>query len=591
MHRTVEETNRLIDCGLGKEPCDIVLTNLKLVNVCSREIVEDGKIFVKGRRIVSIDSAASLEAQETVDCGGLYAMPGFIDTHMHFSSSMINPEAMAQAIVPQGTTTLCADFMEIANVTGAPVVDVMLENADELPYRIVVEVPTRVPTAPGLETTGRVISVEETREILRRPDTVSLGEIAPAKILHRSDENIQKIVDALNLGKVVNGHAVGCTYQELSVYASAGITDDHECVEWEEALNRLRCGMHVLVREGSGARNEEMFITNAMRLGCGFDDACFCTDDKHVTDIFREGHINHNVNLAIRLGVDPITAIRMASYNAARHFHVDQDFGLLAPGRFADIILAPSLEEIHPQVVWFQGEKVYERDVLPVRRTEHVYPDWIRDTVRFAREIVPASFEVRAPDGLSGSARLVVPELVKDQIVNVRTEAELPVVDGAVQRDPASDIMKFAVVERYGKNGNVNACFVKGFTLKRGAMAYSMSHNHQNICVIGATDEEMARAVNAVRELRGGLVTVIGDEVVASMPLTIGGLISEELDARVIADQLDAMNASARETGCVLSAPFMTLSFIAHPAIPELAPTDMGMVDVGKQEFISLYVS
>ena len=589
MHRSVEETNQLIDCGLGKEPCDVVLTNLKLVNVCSHEIIENGKIFIKGKRIVSIDPDAPLEALETVDCRGLYAMPGFIDTHMHFSSSMINPEAMAQAIVPQGTTTLCADFMEISNVTGAPVVDVMLENADALPYRIVVEVPTRVPTAPGLETTGNVISVEETRELLRRPETITLGEIAPAKILHRTDENIQKIVDALNLGKVVNGHAVGCTYQELSVYASAGITDDHECVEWEEALGRLRCGMHVLVREGSGARNEEMFVTNALKLGCGFDNACFCTDDKHVTDIVREGHINHNVNLAIKLGVDPITAICMASYNAARHFHVDQDFGSLTPGRFADVVLAPSIEEVHPEIVWFQGEKVFEKDVLPVRRTEHVYPDWIRDTVKFAREITSASFEVRAPEDAGETVRVVVPELVKDQIVNVRTEADLPVVDGIVQRDPAADIQKFAVVERYGKNGNVNACFVRGFTLERGAMAYSMSHNHQNICVIGATDEDMAIAVNAVRDMRGGLVTVIDGEAVCSMPLTIGGLISEELEAQTIADQLDAMNASARSTGCTLPAPFMTLSFIAHPAIPELAPTDMGMVDVATQTFVSMF--
>lgn len=588
MHRTLEETNELIDCGLGKVPCDVVLVNLKLVNVCSREVVEDGKIFIKGRRIVSIDPEAGLEAREVVDCHGLYAMPGFIDTHMHFSSSMINPEAMGQAIIPQGTTTLCADFMEIANVAGASVVEVMLENAEELPYRIVVEVPTRVPTAPGLETTGRVISVEETRELLRRSDTIALGEVAPAKILHRTDKNIQKIVDALNMGKVVNGHAVGCGYQELSVYASAGITDDHECVEWEEALNRLRCGMHVLVREGSGARNEATFVEGALKAGCGFENACFCTDDKHVTDIFREGHINHNVNLAIRLGVDPMTAICMATHNAAKHFRVDQDFGSLAPGRFADVVLASSMEEIHPQIVWFQGEKVFERGVLPVRRTEHVYPDWIRDTVRLARNVTAASFEVPAPEGVD-SVRVVVPELVRDQIVNVRTLADLAVQEGLVQRDPSADIMKFAVVERYGKNGNVGVCFVKGFTLERGALAYSMSHNHQNICVIGASDEDMARAVNEVCRMRGGLVTVIAGEVVCAMPLTIGGLISEELDAQALVAQLDAMNASARRTGCVLAAPFMTLSFIAHPAIPELAPTDRGMVDVVAQKIIPLF--
>lgn len=585
MHRTLEETNELIDCGLGKIPCDYVLTNLKLVNVCSREIVEDGKIFVKGKRIVSINPEAKLEALETIDCGGLYAMPGFIDCHMHFSSSMINPEAMAQAIIPQGTTCLCADFMEIANVTGAPVVDVMLENAHKLPYRIVIEVPTRVPTAPGLETTGNVISVEETLELLKRPSTITLGEIAPAKVLHRTDDNIQKIVDAINLGKVVNGHAVGCTFDELSVYASAGITDDHECVEWEEALNRLRLGMYVLIREGSGAFNEEMFVKNALELGYSFENTCYCTDDKHVTDIMRDGHINYNINYAIKLGLDPMTAIQIATINAAKHFRVDQDFGSLTPGRFADIVFAESIEEVHPQMVYFEGKKVFEKDVLPVAKTDHVYPDWIRDTVHFKRPITPDLFATPAPKE-SGTVKVLIPELVKDQIINTRYTTELPVVDGQIQRDPANDVMKFSVVERYGKNGNVGNYFVKGFTLERGAVAYSMSHNHQNICVLGANDEDMCIAVNAVHDMKGGLVTVVDGKVLASMPLTIGGLISEELEAQTIADQLDAMNASAKETGCTLTAPFMTLSFIAHPAIPELCPNDMGMVDVSTQQFV-----
>lgn len=584
--RTVQETNLLIDCGLGKIPCDLVLKNVKLVNVCSREVYET-KIYIKGKRIVSIDPDATLEALEEVDCGGLYAIPGFIDSHMHFSSSMINPEAMAQAIVPQGTTTLCADFMEIANVTGAPVVDVMLENADKLPYRIAIEVPTRVPTAPGLETTGNVISVAEVKELLAREATVSLGEIAPAKILHRTDENVQKIVDALNMGKIVNGHAVGCNFQELSVYASAGITDDHECVEWEEALNRLRLGMHVFIREGSAERNLPMFVENAIKLGYSFENTCFCTDDKHVTDINNEGHINHNVNLCIRLGLDPMTAISIASINAAKHFRIEQDVGSITPGRYADILLCPAMDQVHPEQVYFEGRKVYEKDKLPVQKIERVYPDWIRDTVHFKRPITAEVFRVEAPAG-ADAVSVTLPELVKDQIVNTRQTAVLPVADGCIQRDPGNDIMKFSIVERYGKNGNVGNYFVKGFTLQRGAVAYSMSHNHQNICIIGANDEDMAVAANAIKDMKGGLVTVIDGKVICSMKLSIGGLISEELEANTIAEQLHAMNASARETGCTLPAPFMTLSFIAHPAVPELAPTDMGLVDVSKQQFIPM---
>jgi adenine deaminase len=585
--RTVQETNLLIDCGLGKIPCDLKLKNVKLVNVCSKEIY-DTDIYIKGKRIVSIDPDAKLTAEREVDCGGLYAVPGFIDGHMHYSSSMINPEAMAQAVVPQGTTTLCVDFMEISNVTGGKVIDVMLENADKLPYRIAIEVPTRVPTAPGLETTGEIIGVEETRELLAREATVALGEIAPAKILFRTDDDIQKVCDAINLGKLVNGHAVGMDFQELSVYASAGVTDDHEPVEWEEFVNRLRLGMHVMVREGSGARNLKTFVENALKLGYGFENTFFCTDDKHITDINEEGHINHNINLAIKLGVDPMTAISMATINAAKHFRVQHDIGSITPGRFADIVLCESIENVQPQIVVFEGRKVFEKGVMPVEKIERVYPEWIRDTVHFKNPITADSFKVPAPG--KDSVTVNVANLVDDQIINTWITAELPVKDGFVMRDPENDIMKFACCERYGKNGNVNVAFVKNFTLKKGAVAYSMSHNHQNVVVIGANDEDMAVAVNEVARIKGGLVTVVDGKVIATMSLRIGGLISEELEANTIAEQLTKMNESAAATGCTLPAPFMTLSFIAHPAIPDLAPTDMGLVDVSKQEFIPLIV-
>lgn len=579
--RTVQETNMMIDAGLGKIPCDLVIKNVKLVNVYSQEIYET-KIYIKGKRIVSIDPEADLVADKEIDGKGMYALPGFIDGHMHYSSSMINPEAMAQVIIPQGTTTMGVDLMEISNVGGKKVVDMLLENADKLPYRIATEVPTRVPTAPGLETTGKIIDVEETRELLGYPGVISLGEIAPAKILQRTDDNIQKIVDAINMGKVVNGHAVGVNMQEISVYASAGVTDDHEPVEWEEALNRLRVGIHVMIREGSGARNLRMFIENALKLGYSFENTFFCTDDKHITDIQEEGHINHNVNLAIKLGVEPITAITMATLNAAKHFRVEHDYGSLTPGRFADIILCDSIEEVHPNTVYFEGRKVYEKDVMPVERVEREYPDWIKGSIKFKRPITADLFKLEAPEG-KDSVKINLIELVKDQIVNKHKTAVLPVENGEVMRDPENDIMKFAVVERYGKNGNVGVYFVKDFTLKKGALAYSMSHNHQNICVIGSNDEDMALAVNEVQNINGGLVTVIDGEVKATMSLAVGGLISDEMDANVIAEQLTEMNKSAKETGCTLAAPFMTLSFIGHPAIAELGPTDMGLVDVSKQ--------
>lgn len=587
--RTVEGTNTMIDAGLGKVNCDLVIKNVKLVNVYSQEIY-DTKIYIKGKRIVSIDPDATLEADKKVDGKGMYALPGFIDGHMHYSSSMISPEAMSQVIVPQGTTTLGVDLMEIANVGGKDIVELLLEGKDNLPYRIATQVPTRVPTAPGLETTGADINVEESYELMQQTGVISLGEIAPSKILQRSDDTIQKIVDAINMGKIVNGHAVGVNTQEISVYAAAGITDDHEPVEWEEALDRMRMGLDVMIREGSGARNLDMFVTNALEKGYSFENTFFCTDDKQITDIAEEGHINYNVNRAIELGVPPLTAITMATLNAAKHFRVEHDYGSLTPGRFADIILCDSIEKVQPEQVYFEGEKVFEKDRQPVEIIDRKFPEWVKDTIVLKNEITPDSFKIEAPED-QNSVEINLIELVKDQIVNKHKTAHLPIVDGEVVRDGEQDIMKFSIVERYGKNGNVGVYFVKGFTLKKGVLAYSMSHNHQNICVIGANDEDMAQAVNAVKDMKGGLVTVIAGEIIEAMPLTIGGLISEEMDATVIADQLIKMNESAEATGCTLAAPFMTLSFIGHPAISELGPTDQGLVDVSAQEFIPVIIN
>lgn len=588
--RTVEGTKIMIDAGLGKINCDLVIKNVKLVNVYSQEVYKT-KIYIKGKRIVSIDPEADLQADEERDGKGMYALPGFIDGHMHYSSSMISPEAMAQVIVPQGTTTLGVDLMEIANVGGKEIVELLLEGKDDLPYRIATQVPTRVPTAPGLETTGAIIDAEESYELMQQTGVISLGEIAPSKILQRNenDDTVQKIVDAINMGKIVNGHAVGVNTQEISVYAAAGITDDHEPVEWEEALDRMRMGLDVMIREGSGARNLDMFVTNALEKGYSFENTFFCTDDKQITDIAEEGHINYNVNRAIELGLEPLTAITMASLNAAKHFRVEHDYGSLTPGRFADIILCDSIEKIYPEQVYFEGKRVFEKDKQPVEIINREFPEWVKDTIVLKNEITSDSFKIEAPSA-KDFVDINLIELVENQIVNKHKTATLPVVDGEVSRDSVQDIMKFSIVERYGKNGNIGVYFVKGFKLKQGALAYSMSHNHQNICVIGENDKDMAQAVNAVNEMKGGLVTVIDGEVIEAMPLTIGGLISEEMDAAIIAEQLIKMNESAQETGTDLAAPFMTLSFIGHPAISELGPTDKGLVEVSTQEFIPVII-
>ncbi len=583
MTRTFEEIKTLVETGLGRRPCDRKLRNVRLVNVCSGEIYPTD-IYIQGRRIVSIDPEAQLEANEVIDCGGQYALPGLIDSHMHFESTMLSPEALANLVVPKGTTTLCADLMEIANVAGEEGLRAMLTCLERLPCRMLIEVSSRVPTAPGLETTGAELDAEAVGRILSWPESVALGEMDPSKILLVKDEYLQKIQTTLAQRKIANGHAIGRMGQELNVYASAGLSDDHECVEPEELLARLRLGMRVLIREGSTERNLDALVKGVLEAGLSCENLCFCTDDKHAIEILREGHINYNINRAIQVGLDPMRAIQIATVNAARHFRVEDEIGSITPGRLADILLSPSLEDIQPSMVLFEGRVVSENGTMREPCQVQSYPDWIKDTVHLKKPVTADIFRIPAQ---KERVRVNLIELIDRQIINRWTTAELDGESGVLRPAPERDIAKLAVVERYGKTGGVGLGFVRGFTLRRGAMAYSMSHDHHNIVVIGCNDADMALAVNTVAELHGGLAVALEGQVLDSMALPIGGLMSEDTAEAVMA-QLDQMNLAAARTGCTLPAPFMTLSFISLPTVPELGITDLGLVDVNAHRLIPL---
>lgn len=584
--RTFEEIKNTIRTGLGELPCDLKLANVKLVNVWSCEIYPTN-IYIRAGRIVSIDPHAELKANETIHCGGQYAIPGLIDTHVHFETTMLSPEALASVVVPAGTTTLCADLMEIANVAGADGLKAMLRSIDHLPYRMLIEVSSRIPTAPGLETTGAYMGAEEVAEIMDWPESISLGELDPSKILFVKDEYIHKVADTLARRKIINGHAIGRLGQELNIYASSGISDDHECVTVEEMLARLRVGMSVLVREGSTERNVEELIRGAVAEKLPLDSLMFCSDDKHAIEIKEEGHINYNVRRAIALGIPPVEAVKMATLNAARHFRLEDEIGSITPGRKADILLIPDLNEMKPSAVFFEGKAVAQDNSLLTDCPRSDYPDWIKHTVRLKNPITPGSF--RKGTAAKDSVRLRVIDLIDRQIINHCLITELPVQDGVILTDVSRDIAKLAVVERYGKTGGIGIGFVRGFGLREGALAYSTSHDHHNIVTVGANDTDMAAAVNAVAEMQGGLAVALNGKILARMALPIGGLMSEE-PADVVMSEQNRMNEAARKLGCVGSAPFMTLSFISLPTVPELGLTDMGLVDVLAHKLIPLEV-
>lgn len=584
--RTLKETQELIACGLGEAVCDWKLENVMLVDVFSDEIFKTD-IYIKGKRIVSIDPEAKLKAINVKNCEGKYAVPGFIDAHMHFESTMLSPEALASVVVPCGTTTLLADLMEIANVAGEAGLRETLKSIETLPYRMLIEVSSRVPTAPGLETTGAVLDAKEVDGLLEWDKSISLGEMDSSKILiTREQQYIEKILSALKRGKVVNGHAIGRLGEELNVYAASGISDDHECVTVQEMRERLRVGIKVFIREGSTERNAETLVKGIVENNLPVDNIMFCTDDKHIDDIKNEGHINYNVNKAISLGLEPMKAIKMATIHTAKHFRAEEEIGSITPGRLADIILCGSLKQIVPEEVWFEGRPVANGGTLCEKIEMRKYPDWIKDTVRLKKTITPESFAVsdegRAENGFV-KARVI--ELIDEQIVNKEIIESLSVKDGRVLCDIEKDCLKLAVVERYGKTGGVGVGFVKGFKLKRGAMAYSMSHDHHNIVVVGTNDEDMSIAVNHIAQIKGGLCTACNGRVTASMTLPIGGLMSEK-SSEEVEGELELMNESARNIGCEIPAPFMALSFISLPTVPELGLTDKGLVDVLKHKLI-----
>jgi adenine deaminase len=585
--RTYEEIRAVLEAGLSFIDCDLKMENVSLVNVYSSQIYPTN-IYIKGKRIVSIDPNARLKAKETLDCEGMYALPGLIDGHMHFETTLLSPEALSDVLVPHGTTTLMADLMEIANVAGIKGVKALVTSIAELPYRTFLQVSSRVPTAPGLETTGGELRLPEVNEMLDWTDSISLGELDPSKVLYIKEDYLKKIAAALQRRKIVNGHAIGRVGHELNVYASAGMSDDHECVTYEQLLERVQLGMTVMLREGSTERNVEELIKGVLKHGLSTEHLIFCTDDKHAIDIREEGHINYNVNKAITLGMQPVQAIQMATLNSARHFRLEDEIGSISPGRLADILLVRDLSNIEPVKVIYEGKVVAENGHLVVESKQGNYPQWIKETIKLKRPVNAPSFIVPAR-GQGAAARVNVIRIYNDQIINEWDEEELAVVDHQIISNLTKDILKLAITERYGKTGGIGIGFVKGFQLMKGALATSVSHDHHNIVCVGTNDEDMACAVNMIHKLQGGMVAINEGKLIGQMALPIGGLMSEKLAENVL-KELEEINAAARQLGCKLPSPFMTLSFISLPTVPRLGLTDLGLIDVLNHKLIDLEI-
>jgi adenine deaminase len=573
-----------IQAASGNIVADMHLTDVRILDVYT-ETVYPGSMVIKNGKIVAINPSWSVQAKQVFDGQGMLAVPGFMDAHVHIETTLLTPEALASVTVPWGTTTMFVDAMEIANVLGIKGLKALLNNTANLPFRIFMEVPSRVPTAPGLETTGGILGVEEVDQLMDDEMAVSLGELDPSKVLEIKEEYLRKILSAKRRNKICNGHAIGLDWDQLNIYATAGLSDDHESVSYEELAERLRLGIRALIREGSTERNANRLISGVLKHHLPTEDLLFCTDDKHVNDIAAEGHISYNIQRAIDLGMDPIKAIKIGTINAARHFRIDHLLGALSPGKFADIVLLKDLTHIRPEYVFKGGLLVAANGKLN-REITGDYPDFLKSTVTLSPELCPSVLSVPA-EGNKAKVRVI--NLYPDQIINFATEEWLDVVDGVITVNVGDDVLKLSVIERYGKNGQVGSAFVRGFKLKSGALASSVSHDHHNIVTVGTNDQDMYIAARELDKCQGGFVAVDNGVVKGILPLPIGGLMSCD-PANKVMQEIDALNRVVRDMGSELPSPFMSLSFVSLPTVPELGLTDKGLISVKDHRIISLVV-
>ncbi len=561
------ELKELIDVAAGRRKADLILRNGKIVDVFSGEIITDD-VVIYGDRIAAIGSG--YEAEEVVDVSGKFVMPGFIEGHIHIESSMLSPRRFAEAVSRLGTTTVIADPHEIANVLGLEGIKFMIDDSEGLPVDIFFMAPSCVP-ATDMETSGAVLTADDLKKLKNEPRVLGLAEMMnfPGVVLGLPD-----VIEKLAAFDLKDGHAPLLRGKDLNAYIAAGIYSDHECENPDEALEKLRRGVHVMIREGTGARNLDALIGIVNENNWAF--LSLVSDDRHPGTIVDEGHLNYLIRRAMDRGISLVNSVRMATINTARYFRL-HDRGGIAPGKIADIVVAEELPDVlhvikSGKFVLRDGDPVVSVDVPESRRIGKV-------------EVEPSIEKIIVRP--SGSKMRVIVAHEGSLITDVML-AE-PKIDGdVVVSDPDRDILKISVWERHRGTGNVGVGFVHGFGLKKGAIAGSVAHDSHNIIAVGVDDTDIVAAVKHIAEMGGGLAVVADGKVIASLPLPIAGLMSDEPIERVAAMER-RLNEAAGELGSPMKAPFMTLSFMALPVIPHLKLTDKGLVDVDKFDFVGLF--
>jgi adenine deaminase len=562
-----------IRAASGEGTADLLIKNGRVVDVFSGQI-EKKDVAIFGGVVVGF---GDYRARKIIDVKSDFLCPGLIDGHVHVESSMVTIPEFARAVLPNGTTTVVIDPHEIGNVLGQKGIRLMAESARGIPLNVFIMLPSCVP-ATHMETSGATLRANDLKPLLKEPWAIGLAEMMNFPgVIFRDPEVLKKI--GLAKGKRVDGHAPMLSGKGLYAYLTAGIRSDHECTTLKEAKEKLKNGMWIMIREGTTARNLKDLLPlvttkNSRRI-------FFVTDDRHPKELLEEGHIDSIVRQAIRWGLDPILAIQMATLNAAEYFRLDA-LGAIAPGYRADIVSFNHLGGFQIKKVFKDGVLVAEDGKMlssPIRKRRSPVA---KESVQ-VKPLEKDAFLLRSDQAL---AKVI--QLIPDQIVTAKVMGKILLKGGVAHPNIEQDILKIAVVERHRATGNIGIGFVQGFGLKRGAIGSSVAHDSHNVVIVGTNDQDILKAVETIQAMGGGLVAVLNGKVLASLPLPIAGLMSEASVIRVN-DQLEAIFRVTKNLGCKLPDPFMTLSFLSLPVIPELKITDKGLVDVNQFKFVPLF--
>lgn len=559
----------------GDQPAKLILRNAQLVNVLTGEIYPTD-IVVHNSHIVAVGTG--YQAETEIDVAGRYVCPGFIDAHVHIESSLCTPPEFARAVLARGVTTVITDPHEIANVLGLEGIRFMLERAKHNPINMYVMASSCVP-ATHMETSGARLEAEDLQQLTGDKWVLGLAEMMNYPGVIYGDKSVLDKLEMFD-STVIDGHAPGVSGNHLQAYAVAGVASDHECTAVEEAREKLRLGLTIHIREGTATRDLKALLPlitpeNQHRL-------CFCTDDRQPESLIDEGSIDYMVRTAIREGIDPMIALRMATINTANYFRL-YEHGAIAPGRYADMVVFSDLRDIHAEMV-FRGGKLVAQDGKVIAEKPPLRPIDLRGSVN----IHPAQLDLTIP-APPGKTQVRAIEAIANQIVTGERIMDAYIVNEQALADPANDLLKIVVVERHRASNQIGKGFITGFGLQRGALAGTVAHDHHNLIVIGASDADMHTAIRAVDDMGGGLVAVVDGEVLAQLPLPIAGLMSEE-PIQQIRRQYDSLVATAHDLGSDLPDPFMTMSFMGLEVIPRLKLTDAGLVDVEQFAIVDVFV-